>query len=78
MGCILDTDSKILGIEERRESFIILDLERIYPKEQGNDTDKIKSNHIFAYADGEIEVSKEFLIQLIEFFECEENRKRLK
>jgi hypothetical protein len=35
------------------------------------------SEHIFAYQDGEIEVSKEFLRRLLKFFEVPENRKHL-
>lgn len=131
MGMILDTNDEVLGLEERRESFNVLDLKRKYPakaREQfqvqrrlvsdgsghacyefsvvkdngehwlpcGNNLYKAEitadlmnagaatrlprehlSEHIFANADGEIEVSKAFLRKLVAFFEYPENRKLL-
>lgn len=64
MGIILDTDDDILGLERRNESYVILDLKREY--KPGS---KTTSKHIFAYADGEIEMSNEFLLGLIVYFE---------
>lgn len=82
MGLILSTNDEVLGVEVRRESVNIVDLQRKYPSQHGGEyyrqTINVKSEHIFANADGEIEVSKEFLLKLIEFFEKPENRKRLK
>lgn len=82
MGQILDTDDEILGLEERRESFNVMDLKRQYPSEHGGDYYRhqvlnIKSQHIFVAGDGEIEMSKEFLRKLVAFFDKPENRKRL-
>jgi len=31
MGMIIETDDEILGLEERRESFNICDMKRVYP-----------------------------------------------
>jgi hypothetical protein len=73
MGQELDTNDDILGLEERRESFNIVDLKREY---RGPEL-KQKSEHIFAYADGEIEMSKEFLRKLVKFFDDPANRKKL-
>ena len=82
MGLILDTNDPILGLEQRRESFNVMDLRRQYPSEHGGEYYRqevlnVKSQHIFAYADGEIEVSKDFLLRLVKFFDDPENRKRL-
>ena len=84
MGAILDTNDEVLGLEERRESFNIMDLKRKYPSDPDHKGDtyrapvlNVTSEHIFAYADGEIEISKEFLLKLVEFFDNPENRKRL-
>lgn len=33
MGLILETNDDILGLEERRESFMVMDLRRQYPSE---------------------------------------------
>jgi hypothetical protein len=83
MGLILDVEDDVLGLEERRESFIIVDKKRLYPCEQDpkpkdRTVPAIKSEHVFANADGEIEISKEFLTKLVEFFDLPENRDRLK
>lgn len=59
MGMILDTNDELLGLERRRESYGILDLKR----QSG------KSMHIFAYEDGAIEMSNEFLLKLLRYFE---------
>jgi hypothetical protein len=127
MGVILETDDEILGLEERRESLIVVDMKRKFPSEMpqmepkftiskvgGEDRyiwtgvgaeahiyldcgaaaeEKTRficaalnkaaapnpqlSEHIFAYQDGEIEVSKKYLLKLVEFFDKPENRKRL-
>ena len=81
MGLILDTNDPVLGLEERRESFNVLDLTRKYPNETGKtyycQRINTESKHIFANADGEIEVSKDFLRRLIAFFDDPDNRKRL-
>jgi hypothetical protein len=87
MGLILDTDDPILGLEKRRESFNICDLQRKYPNDIDQpgikDEDKyrqvltVKSEHIFAYADGEIEISKDFLRRLVKFFDKPERRRML-
>lgn len=81
MGMELDTNDEILGLEERRESFNVVDLKRKYPSEHGGEYYRqainVKSEHIFAAADGEIEVSKEFLRKLVAFFDKPENRKKL-
>jgi hypothetical protein len=37
----------------------------------------VKSEHIFAYADGEIEISKDFLRRLVKFFDKPERRRML-
>jgi len=84
---ILDTDDPILGLEKRRESFNICDLQRKYPNDIDQpgikDEDKyrqvlaVKSEHIFAYADGEIEISKDFLRRLVKFFDKPERRRML-
>jgi hypothetical protein len=122
MGTILETNDEVLGLEERRESVGIMDLQRKYPSdfpppvkrfgvvknlkgtryqyqiiyqglhwldcgdneyvaeqtcvalnklEQEKDAAESKrrnlSEHIFAYADGEIEISKEFLRKLVDY-----------
>jgi len=72
MGLILDTESEILGVEIRRESVILLDLQRI------GVASATKSEHIFVYGDGSIEVSKEWLRELLQFFNQPENAKYLK
>ena len=36
-----------------------------------------KSEHIFTYLDGEIEVSKEFLLELLKYFDDSKNRKNV-
>lgn len=80
MGCILETNDEVLGLERRRESFVVLDLQREYPTPATANTRttlNIKSEHIFANADGEIEVSREFLKKLVAFFDKPENRKML-
>ena len=87
MGLILDTNDPILGLEKRRESFNICDLQRKYPNDTEQpgikDEDKyrqvlaVKSEHIFAYADGEIEMSKDFLRRLVKFFDAPERRRML-
>lgn len=82
MGFILDTNDDILGLEERRESFGIMDLQRKYPSEHGGpyyrvNAINLKSEHIFVAGDGEIEISKEFLRKLVAFFDDPANRKRL-
>ena len=82
MGLILDTDDDLLGLEKRRESFIIMDLKRVYPAHQTPRPDDrqiwaTESEHIFVACDGEIEVSKEFLRKLVAFFDNPENRKML-
>ena len=84
MGMILETKDEILGLEERRESFIVMDLKRKYPHEQEPDPSNhnreilaVKSEHIFVACDGEIEVSKEFLRKLVAFFDKPSNRKML-
>jgi len=83
MGMILDTRDDVLGLEERRESFVVVDKKRLYPCEQDprpkdRTVLEVKSEYIFANADGEIEVSKEFLIKLVEFFGLPENRDMLR
>lgn len=65
MGYILDTGDDLLGLERRKRSYNILDLKR---EDRGPNL-KQKSDHIFAYADGEIEMSAEFLLHLLEYFE---------
>lgn len=82
MGMILDTGKSLLGLERRRESYGVLDLERKYHSEHGlgpakREITNIKSDHITVYGDGEIEMSKEFLLQLVEFFDDPEHRKTL-
>jgi hypothetical protein len=66
---IIETDDEILGLEERRESFNICDMKRVYPAAitPYRQVMPIKSEPIFAYADGEIEISKEFLRKLVAF-----------
>jgi hypothetical protein len=71
MGLILDTDSEILGIEIRRESVSLVDLKR-------SGTGVQTSDHIFVYGDGAIEVSKEWLKELLGFFAKPENAQYLK
>jgi hypothetical protein len=131
MGAILETKDDLLGLEERRESFIIVDIQRKYPHELpqrtkayslgktlktgaypsytyqvkkfndvfldcGSDEFKAEqivaglnkldepdhisglSEHIFANQDGEIEMSKEFLRRLVDFFDDIKNKKYLK
>jgi len=70
MGLILDTNSEILGVEILRESIGLLDLKR-------TDAHESKSDHIYCYGDGAIEVSKEWLKELLEFFSKPENEKYL-
>jgi hypothetical protein len=81
MGMVLETNDELLSLEDRRESFVILDLQRKYPSEHNGEYNRevlnVKSEHIFAAADGEIEISKEFLLKLVKFFDNSENRKRL-
>jgi hypothetical protein len=127
MGMILDTEDDVLGLEERRESLVILDLKRKYMSEFAQSTDyKVEkrpqqgdhytyavakrgslfidcgtnelkaeqiaaamntlddskrsrhlSDHIFAYQDGEIEISKAFLRKLVLFFDNAKHRKLL-
>ena len=81
MGLILETNDDLLSLEVRRESFIILDLQRKYPSEYEGpyrrEVLNVKSEHIFAATDGEIEVSKEFLLKLVKFFDEPKNRKIL-
>ena len=71
MGLILDTESDILGVEIRRESIGLLDLKRC-------STAAATSEHIFVYGDGAIEVSKEWLRELLAFFAKPENAEYLK
>jgi hypothetical protein len=84
MGFIIDTHDEVLGLEERRESFCVCDLKRKYPSDPDYGEIKpsytmpgVKSEHIFVACDGEIEISKEFLLKLVVFFDTMENRKRL-
>jgi hypothetical protein len=58
MGMILDTGDELLCLERRRESYGILDRRR----------SSGKSEHIFAYEDGAIEMSNQFLLKLIRYF----------
>lgn len=81
MGLILDTKSPILGVEIRRESVGLLDLQR---KPYGpGDTRPERAHlpgisaHVFVYEDGAIEVSKEWLRALLEFFAKPENAEHL-
>jgi len=71
MGLILDTGSDILGVEIRRESVGLLDLKR-------SGTGVQTSEHIYAYGDGAIEVSKEWLRDLLAFFTEPKNAEYLK
>lgn len=64
MGLCLDTENG-LGLEIRRESICITD-------ETGD-----KEGHIFATGDGHVEISKEYLRKMLEFFERPENKKYL-
>lgn len=84
MGSIQETNDDVLGLEERKESFMVCDLQRVYPAGDRatnlgfyREVMNIKSNHIFAYADGEIEITKDFLRRLVGFFDIPENRKKL-
>jgi hypothetical protein len=80
MGRILDPEEvggKHLALEIRRESLVIMDINRKYPGEYPNETipDHGRSEHIFAYQDGEIEISKEALLELVKFLDDPGNRK---
>ena len=86
MGLVLDNDeigAKHLAIEIRRESVVIMDIGRAYPCEipEGERTESNqehgRSEHIFAYLDGEIEVSKEFLFELVTYLDNPKNRERV-
>lgn len=81
MGMILETNDDLMSLEDRRESFVILDLKRKYPSEHLGARDRVvlnvKSEHIYAAADGEIEISKEFLRKIVKFFDNPKNRQRL-
>ena len=72
MGFILDTKSDLLDLEERMDSFYVRDKQR-----RSGQNDELVSDHIVCYGDGTIEVSKEFLLKLVCFFDSMENRKRL-
>lgn len=65
MGFIIDTGDDLVGLERRRESYYVLDLSR----EWDSATGKNKSSHVFAYGNGEIELSAEFLDRLVDWFE---------
>lgn len=71
MGLILDTQSEILGVEIRRESVSLLDLKRKGPYETGEE--ETTSEHVYTYGHGSIELSKEWLKELIAFFNKPEN-----
>ena len=78
MGLIIDTDDELLGLERRRESYGILDLKREFHSTPGKGHE-YKSEHIFAYGDGCIEVSNDFLNRLLTWFENhDEERKELR
>ena len=74
MGYILDTKSDLLGLEERTDSFYVGDLRR---RESQDPDPEVVSDHIACYEDGSIEMSKEFLLKLVCFFDSMGNRKRL-
>jgi hypothetical protein len=67
MGFIIETQDELLGLERRLESYGILDLQR-KPYGSGNGPDGI-SAHVFAYEDGAIEFSNDFLNRLLRWFE---------
>ena len=56
MGFIIDTNIKGLGLEKRKDSYYIYELEN-------------KKEHIFIYEeDGFVEISKDFLKKLLKYF----------
>jgi len=56
MGFIIDTKIKGLGLEKRKDSFYIYELEN-------------KREHIFVYKEnGLVEISKDFLKKLLKYF----------
>ncbi len=64
MGKILEPVDKIVGIELRRESVVLTNLD---------DNDE----HLFATGDGCVEVSKEYLRKLVKHFTYPSNREHL-
>lgn len=87
MGLVLDSEelgTKHLALEIRRESVGIMDIHRKYPHELKPPADPTqdyprrgKSEHIFCYSEGEIEVSKEFLLELVKFLDHPGNRAKV-
>lgn len=78
MGMILKTNSPILCLERRRQSYVVMDSERIYQEGGPVECHRfiIDSRHISAYGDGEIEMSAEFLNALLEYFENNPKERR--
>lgn len=64
MGYIVDTRDDLVGIETRRESFNLLDLQRTWSEDQGSHSD-----HVIAYEHGTIEMTYEFLHRLLAVIE---------
>ena len=71
MGMVLETQDPILGLEQRRESFYVFDQTR---KPDPDKHCKSISEHIFAYDEGYVELSNEFLKKLVKFFDKPKNR----
>ena len=86
MGLILDPEEiggKLLALEIRRDSVIVMDINRKYPHEvPSEDSEHIygrrgRSEHIFCYQEGEIEMSKEALLEIVTFLDDPKNRERV-
>jgi hypothetical protein len=87
MGLVLNSGeigATHLALEIRRESVILMDIDRKYPHELTPPADPSQqyprcgeSEHIFCYQEGEIEVSKEFLLELVKFLDHPSNRAKV-
>lgn len=85
MGMIHDTEdlkTKNLIVENRRESVIIMDRERKYPHDLTEEERKRRpwgrSEHFFfSGQEGEFEMSKEFLLELITVFDNKQFREEV-
>jgi hypothetical protein len=88
MGLVFDNreiGAKHLALEIRRESLVLMDVGRKYfceltPDEKASNERTGahgKSEHIFCYQEGEIEVSKELLHELVKFLDQPGNRAKV-
>jgi len=86
MGLVFDPEeigAKHLAVEIRRESVVLMDINRKYPcdipVEERTESNQIHgvSEHIFAYQHGEIEISKEVLLELMHFLDDPKHRERV-